>query len=107
MPLPHDEDDFDDRIREHHPEGPRLPSDFQDRVWRSIRTQEEDAKSTGWVGSALHNGASPFRLAASFGVAAILISSLLGIWLGNATLTEQRTANLFPTLTAGPELLGP
>ena len=85
----------------------RLPSDFRDRVWRSIRTQGQEAESTGWLGSTIFGGVSPFRLAASFGVTAILVSSLLGIWLGNAALTEQTTANLFPTLTSSPELLAP
>lgn len=95
--------DFDARIRDCAPETPSLPSNFRDRVWRTIRGQEEKSALPGWFENTFLAGISPLRLAASLGVTAILVSGLAGLWLGNISVSKSRR-NLFPMLTSARDL---
>jgi hypothetical protein len=96
-------EDFDAYVRDHTHEPPPLPSGFQERVWQSIRIREHEAHPPGWLECTFFAANSTLRVALSFSITAILISSLLGIWLGNSTLAKPE-GGLFPTLTSAPEL---
>lgn len=96
-------EEFDDHLRNHTPESTGLPPDFQGRVWQTIQTREEEATSAGWLESNFLANISPLRLAASCSLMVIVFNSLLGIWLGNASLTEPEPI-LFPMLTSVHEL---
>lgn len=92
-------EDFDRQIRSHLPAVPGLPAGFRASVWRQIRSRHK-GNPEGSPGPLLADLCS-LRLAAAASVCAIALSTILGVLVGNATVSKPQE-NLFSHLTSAP-----